>query len=161
MPSFPEKLRGLRRWQRLTQKEVADELAVALSTYQRLERGEVEPNRPTLIRLADRFQVKLDYLMRDEPGGDVRYPGEDDQIMDEESTQTYRGPQVRFVGSKDASAPAGTPEEPVYRFRSDRHARDAEKLFFRMMRELGDDMEDADRAAFESFFKKFCEPVTE
>ncbi len=161
MTSFSEKLRGLRRWQRLTQKQMAEGLSVALSTYQRLERGEVEPSRPVLIQLADRFAVTLDYLMRNESGPTPRHPGEDDQIMDEEKTQTYRGPRVRFVGHGDDSAVPGTPEEPVLRFRGDRHARDAEKLFFRMMRELSDDMDDVERTSFETFFRKFCEPVTE
>ncbi|MEQ8764523.1 MAG: helix-turn-helix domain-containing protein [Planctomycetota bacterium] len=156
--SFADKLRGLRRWHRLTQKEMAEGLSLALSTYQRIERGEVEPSRLVLIQLADRLAVTLDYLMRDEAG--LRLPGEDEQVMTKNTAQGYKSPQFHIVGHATESRPADADSEGrLVRFRKDGHSREAEKLFFRMMGELGPDMDDEERQSFEAFFARYCEPL--
>lgn len=56
-------LKKLRKEQNLTQKELANKLNIALRTYTNYELGVVEPNIATLIKLADYFDVSVDYLI--------------------------------------------------------------------------------------------------
>ena len=46
-----------------TQKQVADELGVAQPVYQRFEKGTFECNYEQLVRLADIFDVSVDFLL--------------------------------------------------------------------------------------------------
>lgn len=48
---------------KLTQKEVAAFLGVDRSTYNKYETGDSEPNFDTICRLADFFDVSVEYLM--------------------------------------------------------------------------------------------------
>ncbi len=57
-----ENLKLLRKQNKLKQDEVASTLSIARSTYQSYEYGVAEPDVRTLIKLADFFQVSLDYL---------------------------------------------------------------------------------------------------
>lgn len=56
-------LKELRKSQGLTQAEVATEINVALSTYRGYENETSEPSIQTLIKLANYFDVSLDYLL--------------------------------------------------------------------------------------------------
>ena len=47
----------------MTQQQVADASQTTLRQYQRFEKGEQKPGFDNLIRLADCFQVSLDYLV--------------------------------------------------------------------------------------------------
>lgn len=47
----------------LTQKDVADWLGVERTTYGKYEQGNSEPTFDTLCRLADFFNVSVEYLM--------------------------------------------------------------------------------------------------
>ena len=60
---FNERLKKLRTDVKETQKALAQ--AIGVSTYQiiRFEKGEQKPGFDNLIRLADCFQVSLDYLV--------------------------------------------------------------------------------------------------
>lgn len=55
-------LKKLRKNLGLTQEEVATKLCLARSTYRNYENNEREPNIETLIKIADYFDVSLDYL---------------------------------------------------------------------------------------------------
>lgn len=55
-------LKKLRKNLGLTQEEVASKLCLARSTYRNYENNEREPNIDTLIKIADFFDVSLDYL---------------------------------------------------------------------------------------------------
>lgn len=67
--TFPERLKELRIYRNLTQKEIADSIGMAPVAYQRYEYGTREPAYQKLIALADYFDVSLDYLVgrSDEP----------------------------------------------------------------------------------------------
>lgn len=69
MPAFNERLRAIRKENKLTQKQTAEAIATSEQNYQRYERGSQQPTLPTLIALADLFDVSLDYLVgrSDEP----------------------------------------------------------------------------------------------
>lgn len=58
-----ERLRTLRKECGKTQKEVAEYLKITQSGYQNYEIGDTEPNIDKLIKLADYYQVSIDYLV--------------------------------------------------------------------------------------------------
>ena len=63
-----ENLKKLRRSKNLTQKELAEVIGVDRTTYVKYESGDSEPSFEKLIKLADFFEVSLDYLFGREPG---------------------------------------------------------------------------------------------
>lgn len=63
------RLRELRTEKNLLQKDLAEKLGVDRTTYSKYESGASEPNYETLLKLADIFDVSIDYLLgRDEKG---------------------------------------------------------------------------------------------
>lgn len=58
---FP-RIRDMREDADLTQAQVAEMLGIAQTVYSRYERGYQTIPLPLLIRLADQYQVSLDYL---------------------------------------------------------------------------------------------------
>lgn len=48
---------------KLTQKDIASILGIDRSTYAKYETGDSEPNFDTICRLADFFDVSVEYLM--------------------------------------------------------------------------------------------------
>jgi len=61
MPCFPDRVRELRKAKGMTQRQMANALGITERSYQRYE-AENNPNHETLLRLADYFDVSLDYL---------------------------------------------------------------------------------------------------
>ena len=62
MATFPERLQELKEERNVMQKDVAAAIDVPLRTYQRYEYGEVDPKLAIVMRLADFYNVSLDYL---------------------------------------------------------------------------------------------------
>lgn len=62
MSMFSERLKETRQKRNYTQKNVADHLGIAERAYQNYEYGNREPNLETLIKLANYFDVSLDFL---------------------------------------------------------------------------------------------------
>ncbi len=60
---FNENLKNVRLQKRLSQKEVAEHIGVAKSTYSLYESGHREPNIETIKRIADYFEVSSDLLL--------------------------------------------------------------------------------------------------
>lgn len=56
------KLKELRKLNKLNQTKIAKFLKVAQITYSRYETGKSEPNIETLCKLADYYNISLDYL---------------------------------------------------------------------------------------------------
>lgn len=56
------KLKELRKAKKITQQEFAKEFGLPLRTYNAYENGEYEPSIETLIKLADFYDVSLDFL---------------------------------------------------------------------------------------------------
>ncbi len=63
MDMFSDKLRYLRKHQEYTQIDVAQKLGIGQTTYNRYERGVYEPDYKTLKKIANFFQVSIDYLL--------------------------------------------------------------------------------------------------
>ena len=57
-----QRLQELRKESGMTQQQVANAIQTTLRQYQRFEKGEQKPGYDNLIKLADCFQVSLDYL---------------------------------------------------------------------------------------------------
>lgn len=63
MAEFRERLRLLRKEHGLKQREMADQLGLALNSYQCYEYATRFPDFQGLIAIADVFDVSLDYLV--------------------------------------------------------------------------------------------------
>lgn len=59
---FSEKLRDLRKSKKWTQEEAAKLFHIPLRTYCRYESGERDASFSIMVRIADVYQVSLDYL---------------------------------------------------------------------------------------------------
>lgn len=63
MKIFQERLLEQRKFYNLTQRELADKLNIAQPSYIRYEKGLAEPTLKNLVKLADIFDVSVDYLL--------------------------------------------------------------------------------------------------
>ena len=77
MKMFNEKLKNLREHQELSQAEVSTKLGMPKSTYSRYETGASEPNFATLKKLANFFDVSIDYLLEND-----RSLSDTDEVVD-------------------------------------------------------------------------------
>lgn len=69
MSNLPERLLTLRKARGLNQETAAKLCDISMMSYRRYETGEREPTASTLWRMADLFEVSVDYLIgrTDEP----------------------------------------------------------------------------------------------
>ena len=63
MKIFQERLIEQRKLNNLTQKQLANHLQIAQPSYIRYENGSAEPSFENLVKLADLFDVTIDYLL--------------------------------------------------------------------------------------------------
>lgn len=61
--NFGEKLRELRKSQKLTQQQLADRLGVAKSVVSYYESGDRFPSYDVMVKIAHTFHVTTDYLL--------------------------------------------------------------------------------------------------
>ena len=60
---FNLRLKDLRKKQKLTQKQLATDIGLSERNYQSLEYGNIKPSYDTLLKLADYFNISIDYLV--------------------------------------------------------------------------------------------------
>lgn len=63
MDEFPNRLRQLRERQRRSRMVVSELCGLPPDAVRRYERGEALPSYDALVKLADYFEVSLDYLV--------------------------------------------------------------------------------------------------
>lgn len=63
MQIFSDRLKGLRKAQKRSQKELAALLGVTVRSYQYYEGGSYEPSYDRLVLLAKHLKVSTDYLL--------------------------------------------------------------------------------------------------
>ncbi len=63
MKILAQRLFALRKERNLTQEHVADAVGISFNSYRRYEKDEREPMAPTIVAMADFFQVSTDYLL--------------------------------------------------------------------------------------------------
>ena len=61
--TFNERIINLKNERNILQKDIAQAAGVSIRTYQRYEKGELQPTLPVLTSLADFFDVSIDYLV--------------------------------------------------------------------------------------------------
>jgi methanogenic corrinoid protein MtbC1 len=97
MNDFAARLRELRVAADLRQKDLADELGVAQTTIANYEQGARFPDEKNLRRIADHFNVSLDYLMGRSDvnlvAQEVQYPS--GYLREEEETLSPLSPLAR------------------------------------------------------------------
>ena len=74
---FKDKIKFLRKYQELSQDQVSKSIDVLQSTYSRYEQGTREPDFETLKKLANFFDVSIDYLLEND-----RSLADTDEIVD-------------------------------------------------------------------------------
>ena len=63
MKIFQERLKEQRKLYGFTQREMAERLGVSQPSYIRYENGSAEPSQENLVKIADAFDVSVDYLL--------------------------------------------------------------------------------------------------
>jgi transcriptional regulator with XRE-family HTH domain len=63
LATFAQRLRYLRQKNKLTQKELGNRLGVSGPTVTRWEKGQFEPDMETTKKIADLFDVSIDYVL--------------------------------------------------------------------------------------------------
>ena len=63
MSKLSDRLETIKKERHLLQKNIAKDVGVALRTYQYYESGERRPDSDMLLRLAEYFDVSVDYLL--------------------------------------------------------------------------------------------------
>ena len=63
MKIFRERLIEQRKLNNVTQRQMADFLQIAQPSYIRYENGSAEPSLESLVKIADYFDVSVDYLL--------------------------------------------------------------------------------------------------
>lgn len=73
-------IRELRKQHGLTMRELGEKIGVSESTISLYETGKREPNYETLLKIAELFNVSVDYLLRGEEVPAAKTPITDDDI---------------------------------------------------------------------------------
>lgn len=60
---FNKRLREMRKKCGFTQQNMADRLEISLNAYQKYEQAERSPSLDCLVKIADIFDISLDYLL--------------------------------------------------------------------------------------------------
>ena len=63
MKVFCERLIEQRKLNKMTQREMADILGIKQPSYIRYEKGDAEPSLESLVKIADIFDVSIDFLL--------------------------------------------------------------------------------------------------
>lgn len=63
MKVFEKRLTELRKINGLTQRAMAEKLCITQPSYIRYENGTSEPRQEILVKIADIFDVSVDYLL--------------------------------------------------------------------------------------------------
>ena len=63
MTKFADRLKSLQESKKYLKKDIADAVGISTMAYYRYETGERLPTTDILIKLADFFNVSLDYLV--------------------------------------------------------------------------------------------------
>ncbi len=63
MKIFQIRLKEQRKLYGITQRDMAEKLGISQPSYIRYEKGSAEPSQENLVRIADIFDISIDYLL--------------------------------------------------------------------------------------------------
>lgn len=63
MKIFQERIKEQRKLYGFTQRDIAEKLGISQPSYIRYENGSSEPSQENLVKIADIFDVSVDYLL--------------------------------------------------------------------------------------------------
>jgi len=134
MATFSERLKKLRKEKKLTQEELANMLNVGVSTISMYETGKSTPNDEIKKKLADIFDVSIDYLIG---RSDIRKP---DAYNVLDAIPVGKLLQIPVIGTVKAGEGGIAYEELLgYEYIDADMVKDCENCFF--LRVKGDSME--------------------
>lgn len=93
--SFGEKLQTLRRKAGLSQEDLAGQLEVSRQAVSKWERDSGYPETEKLLRMAQLFQVTVDYLLQEAGGSEAPPPGEKGYYVSRETAAGFLAHQRR------------------------------------------------------------------
>jgi len=96
MKNFSKRLTDLRQSKGLTQNELAELVNVSRSALSLYELGKREPDYETLVRLADFFDVSVDYLLG---VSNVRQPVAPSDEVEEILEELHKRPEMKTLFS--------------------------------------------------------------
>ena len=92
------KLKELRKTEKLNQSEIAQKIGIPLMTYNNYENEKTEPNIETLIKLANFYNVTLDYLVGREFSNDIGYLTQEEKEYFQYFQQLSPINKIRIIG---------------------------------------------------------------
>ena len=95
-------LEKLRITHNLTQVEVAEKLGLAKMTYHNYETGRNEPNIKTLIKIADFYNITIDYLVGRDFANDYGCLSQEEQELLNNFRQMNQQARVMLLGESKA-----------------------------------------------------------
>lgn len=108
---LPQRLRFLRKHRQLSQQRLADLLGLPRGTYTHYELGKRTPDLDLLMKIADSYQVSLDYLT----GYSDRRPTPDEWVADhpDQADGARSGAVYPLAGRFSAQAQVAEASEPL------------------------------------------------
>lgn len=110
--AFAENLKILRKEQKLTQKQLAAKLGVALSTVAMWETGAREPDYEMLNKIAQFFHVTYDMLLSSNPVKNFIDGSEEDELLELRDLLRNR-PEMKMLFSISRNATRSDIEKTV------------------------------------------------
>lgn len=93
-----QRIKELRKQQKISQKSLADKLGVSISTVSGYENGQRTPPVETVKKMAAIFHVSVDYLVGATDNADV-YPGPDTHLIGEDERRFVK--EYRMLKPED------------------------------------------------------------
>lgn len=97
---FGEKLKHLRESKQLFQKELGDELGVTSQTISGWEIERTRPDYEMLQKIANYFNVSIDYLLDNEPSEEFKEQSEENKKLLNNIADDLQDPTMKALYSK-------------------------------------------------------------
>ncbi len=92
------RIKELREQKKISQKKLCDDLGYNPTTYNNYELLKNEPNIETLIKLADYYNVSIDYLVGRDTSNDIGYLNEQETQLVKIFRELKQNSQYKVIG---------------------------------------------------------------
>ena len=97
MMNLGENIQYLRKINKITQEELADQMSVSRQTISKWEMNQAYPEVPKLVKLADVFHCKVDELLRANLAERIRMTVHDFRYVPFPSIQMNKHPEIQGI----------------------------------------------------------------